>query len=107
MTGNDSFVWDPGDGSDVVEGQGGSDTMRFNGSNAGEQIDLSANGSRLRLFRNVGNITMDTNGVETVEVNALGGADMVTVNDLAGTDVKSVETTSPRPAAAATASSTR
>ena len=90
--GNDVFVWDPGDGSDVVEGQGGSDAMRFNGSNAGEQIDLSANGSRLRLFRNVGNITMDTNGVETVQVNALGGPDTVTVHDLAGTDVKSVET---------------
>ena len=30
---------------------------------------------------------MDTHGVETVDVNALGGADTVTVNDLTGTDV--------------------
>ena len=37
----------------------------FNGANVSEQIDLSANGSRLRLFRDVGNITMDTDGVET------------------------------------------
>jgi Ca2+-binding RTX toxin-like protein len=58
--GDDTFVWDPGDGSDVVEGQDGLDTMRFNGANIADQVDLSANGSRLRFFRNPGNITMDT-----------------------------------------------
>jgi hypothetical protein len=89
-SGDDTFVWDPGDGSDVVEGQDGSDTMRFNGAGLAEQIDLSANGSRLRLFRDVGTVTMDTAGVEQVDVNALGGADLVTVNDLAGTDVRTV-----------------
>jgi Ca2+-binding RTX toxin-like protein len=89
--GDDTFVWDPGDGSDVVEGQDGSDTMRFNGAAAAEQFALSANGHRLRFFRNVGNITMDTDGVETVDVNALGGADTVTVDDLAGTDVTQVD----------------
>ena len=85
--GNDTFVWDPGDGSDTVEGQDGTDTMVFNGSNANENIDLSANGSRLRLFRDVGNIVMDTNGVEHVAVNTLGGADTVVTNDLTGTGV--------------------
>ena len=90
--GNDSFVWDPGDGSDVVEGQDGTDTMVFNGANGGEQVDLSANGNRLRFFRTQGTITMDTAGVETVDFNALGGADTATVNDLTGTDVKTVNT---------------
>ena len=33
---------------------------------------------------------MDTNGVETVDFNALGGTDVVTVGDLTGTDVKAV-----------------
>ena len=80
--GDDTFVWDPGDGSDVIEGQDGADTMRFNGANVAEKFDLSANGSRLRFFRDVGNITMDTAGVERVDVNALGGIDLVTVNDL-------------------------
>jgi predicted lipoprotein with Yx(FWY)xxD motif len=89
-SGDDVFVWDPGDGSDVVEGQDGLDTMRFNGAAGAEQFTLSANGPRLRLFRDVGNVTMDTAGVETVDVNALGGADIVTVNDLTGTDVSSV-----------------
>ena len=88
--GDDTFVWDPGDGSDVVEGQEGSDTMLFNGAATAEQVDLSANGNRLRFFRNPGNITMDTRGVERVDFVALGGADVVTVNDLTGTDVTSV-----------------
>src|SRR6266700_102429 len=84
---DDTFVWDPGDGSDTVEGQDGADTMRFNGANVSEHVDLSANGGRLRFFRDVANITMDTAGVERVDFNALGGADSVTVNDLTGTDV--------------------
>jgi Ca2+-binding RTX toxin-like protein len=88
--GDDTIVWNPGDGSDVVEGEGGHDTMLFNGANVGEKIDLSANGSRLRLSRDVGNVTMDVNGVETVDVNTLGGADTITVNDLSGTDVAEV-----------------
>ena len=83
--GNDTFVWNPGDGSDIVEGQGGTDTMLFNGANVNEKFDLSANGSRLRLIRDVGSITMDTNGVERINLNTLGGADTVTVNDLTGT----------------------
>jgi predicted lipoprotein with Yx(FWY)xxD motif len=89
-SGDDLFIWDPGDGSDIVEGRDGSDTMRFNGAAAAEQFTLSANGSRLRLFRDVGNVTMDTAGVERVDVNALGGADLITINDLSGTDVGSV-----------------
>jgi Ca2+-binding RTX toxin-like protein len=88
--GADTFVWDPGDGSDTVEGQGGTDTMLFNGANIAERVDLSANGHRLKFFRDAGNITMDTNGVERVDFNALGGADVVTVNDLSGTDVSRV-----------------
>jgi Ca2+-binding RTX toxin-like protein len=87
--GNDTFVWDPGDGSDTVEGQGGKDVMDFHGSNAAEKIDVSANGSRVRLFRDVANITMDINGVEALNVNTLGSADAVTVNDLAGTGLTS------------------
>ena len=44
---------DPGDGSDTVEGQAGTDTMLFNGANIGEQMELSANGNRLRFTRNI------------------------------------------------------
>jgi Ca2+-binding RTX toxin-like protein len=87
---SDTFVWDPGDGSDTIEGGDGRDTMVFNGAAAAETVDLSTNGNRLRFFRNPGNITMDTGGVEFVDFNALGGADNVTVENLTGTDVTSV-----------------
>ena len=85
--GDDFFRWDPGDGSDTVEGQAGTDTMLFNGSGQNEIFDLSANGGRLRFFRDLGNIVMDTDDVEVVDLNALGGSDNITVNDLSGTDV--------------------
>jgi Ca2+-binding RTX toxin-like protein len=89
--GDDTFVWNPGDGSDTVEGQAGNDTLLFNGANVAENIDISANGGRVRFFRDVANITMDLNKVETIDFHALGGADNVTVNDLSGTDVTNVK----------------
>ena len=85
--GDDTFVWDPGDGSDTVEGQDGTDTMLFNGSNGDEIFAASANGGRVLFTRNLGNIVMDLNDVESIDLNALGGADTLTVNDLSGTDV--------------------
>ncbi|MGZ3326132.1 MAG: beta strand repeat-containing protein, partial [Xanthobacteraceae bacterium] len=88
--GNDTFTWNPGDGSDVVEGQAGTDTLVFNGANVAEKMDISANGSRARLFRDVANITMDLDGIENIQVNALGGPDTITVNDLTGTAAKQV-----------------
>jgi Ca2+-binding RTX toxin-like protein len=88
--GNDTFVWDPGDGSDIVEGQSGVDTLFFNGSAGAEIFAASSNGGRLLFTRNVGNIVMDTDDVEVLTVNALGGTDTVTVNDLASTDITNV-----------------
>jgi Ca2+-binding RTX toxin-like protein len=88
--GNDTFQWDPGDGSDIVEGQDGSDEMLFNGSAANERMQASANGGRVLFTRDVANIVMDLDNVETITAKALGGTDTVTVNDLSGTDVVSV-----------------
>src|SRR5262249_684513 len=88
--GNDTFLPNPADGSDTVEGQAGTDTLVVNGANIGENMDISANGQRVRLSRDVGNVVMDLNGVEHIQVNALGGADTITVNDLTGTDVTRV-----------------
>jgi Ca2+-binding RTX toxin-like protein len=90
-TGNDRFQWDPGDGSDTVEGEDGSDAVDLNGSNIGEIIEASANGSRARITRNVGNIVMDTNDVEGLALRTVGGADTITVNDLAGTDLQAAD----------------
>ena len=85
--GDDTFQWNPGDGSDTVEGEDGTDRMLFNGSAASEAMDLFANGTRAGLFRDVANILMDTNGVERIDVNALGGADAFAVGDMSGTSV--------------------
>jgi hypothetical protein len=54
-------------------------------------MELSANGPRARLVRDVGHVSMDLNGIERVDTNALGGVDTVTVDDLSGTDVVDAE----------------
>jgi Ca2+-binding RTX toxin-like protein len=87
-SGDDTFRWDNGEGSDVVEGDDGDDTMVFNGAGINETVTLTANDGRLTFFRVQGNVTMDTDGVERVDDNALAGADSVTVNDLSSTDVR-------------------
>ena len=86
--GNDLFTWDPGEGSDRVDGDAGFDAMVFNGSGADEKFQLSAVGSRLRLTRDVGNIAMNVGSLERVTVAALGGADTITLNDLTATGVQ-------------------
>jgi len=88
--GDDTFRWDPGDADDVVEGQDGADTLAFNGSDTNEIMDASANGGRVRFTRNVANITMDLNDVESITARIFGGTDDVTVHDLSGTDVTRV-----------------
>jgi hypothetical protein len=89
--GDDTFRWDPGEGSDAIDGESGRDTMVFNGaSNVPETVTMSANGGRLIFSRQPGNVTMNTDGVEIVDFNALGNTDDITVNDLTGTDVTQV-----------------
>jgi Ca2+-binding RTX toxin-like protein len=88
--GNDTFQWDPGDGSDTVEGGDGTDTLLFNGSAGQEIFEASANGGRVRFTRDLGNIVMDLDDVEVIDLNALGNTDKITVNDLSGTDVTEI-----------------
>src|SRR5262245_36096693 len=56
---DDTFIWNPGDASDTVEGQAGADMLQFNGANASESFDLSANGNRLQFLRDVASVKMD------------------------------------------------
>ena len=76
--GDDVFQWDPGDGSDILEGQGGVDKLVFNGSAGAEIMNITPNGGRFIFTRNIGNIVMDCDGIEDVEVNAFAGADTIT-----------------------------
>jgi hypothetical protein len=88
--GDDTFIWDPGDGSDVVEGGRGSDAMVFNGAGGNEIMAATAFFGRVEFTRNLGGILMDLDGIESIDVNALGGTDSVTVSDMSGTDLRRV-----------------
>ena len=88
--GNDRFQWNPGEGSDTIDGQAGFDTHEFNGSNANENFVLTASGNDTMLTRNVGNIVMNQDNVERVELFALGGTDNIEIGELRGTDVREV-----------------
>ena len=85
--GDDVFQWNPGDGNDTLEGQDGTDSMVFFGANVAENIDISANGGRVRFFRDIATVTMDLDDVENIDFHALGGADNVVVGDLTATDL--------------------
>jgi uncharacterized repeat protein (TIGR01451 family) len=82
--GNDTFTWNPGDGNDAIEGGAGLDDLVFNGSAVNENMTFSANGPRVRLFRDIANIVMDLAGIETITLNTLAGMDNVVVDDLTG-----------------------
>jgi Ca2+-binding RTX toxin-like protein len=88
--GDDAFIWNPGDGSDVVDGEAGHDTLTFNGANIAEHFDIAANGTHVRLTRDIGTVSMDLSGLERIDVTALGGADNIVVANLAGTGVEQV-----------------
>jgi Ca2+-binding RTX toxin-like protein len=87
-SGADRFTWNPGDDDDTVEGEPGADVLDFNGSNIAETIDISANGSRVRLLRDVANVNTDLGGVERIDVDAVGGSDTLVAGDMAGTELE-------------------
>ena len=88
--GDDRFQWNPGEGSDTIDGQAGFDTHEFNGSGVNENFTLAAGGKDVLLTRNVGNILMAQDNIERVEIFAGDGADNLDIGDLRGTDVREV-----------------
>jgi Ca2+-binding RTX toxin-like protein len=89
--GDDTAAWNPGDGNDMIVGGLGRDTLAFNGSDADELMALSANGQSAVFLRSPGNIRMDLDGVERLDLATFGGSDAVTIGDLGGTDVTVAE----------------
>jgi Ca2+-binding RTX toxin-like protein len=83
--GDDRFDWRSGDGNDIVEGQAGLDKLTFSGSLADERLAAVAVGGRIRFTRDVGNVALDLNGVESIAAEAGDGADHLSVGDLSGT----------------------
>lgn len=87
----DLFIWDPGDGSDTVDGAAGTDVLVFRGSAADEKFAVTATGrGQSRFTRNVGNIVMDLKSVEAIDVAAMAGADTLDVADVSGSGLLSV-----------------
>lgn len=84
-SGWDTFRWDPGDGSDLIDGGTGTDKLDFRGNNAAEIMKLRAVGELSQFTRNLGNIVMDMNRVERLNLVAGGGEDRITINDMSGT----------------------
>src|SRR5207247_2153702 len=67
--GIDAFQWNPGNGSDIVDGGLGSDSMVLNGSDLNESFNITPNGNHVSLTRDVGSVTMDLSGLEEIELN--------------------------------------
>ena len=88
--GNDHFQWDPGDGTDVVDGQSGHRRAGLQRAPTRARTSrVSAAADRhVTVTRNIANISMDLANVEAWSVRTLGGADNVTINDLSGTPLK-------------------
>ncbi len=74
--GNDLFVWNHGDDNDTIEGQSGTDTLRFNGCSASARIiQMPPPMAGGRCFSSdVASVLMDLNDVERIEFQALGGS---------------------------------
>ncbi len=69
----------------TLNGLGGSDTLLLNGTDAGEGFELAASGALLRAT--TAGWPVESDDVESVVVNALGGGDTVSVGNLGGTDI--------------------
>ena len=72
--GDDRFTRQPNDGSDVVDGEGGTDIVRVNATAGADSFAMASSGARVRLTRDPGGVVMDVGGVELIDV-ALGAGD--------------------------------
>ena len=90
-TGSDRFFWADGDGNDTVDGGDGQDVLRFDGGAANETISLAAEGRRAMLARDVGEVTMRIDNIESITILAGDGTDRIEIGDLGRTDVGSVD----------------
>jgi hypothetical protein len=89
-SGDDTFVWAPGDSNDTVDGGLGKDLLQIYGANIAENISFSANGPRLRFTRDIAGIALDVAAVERVSFAALGGSDTISFTDLSATAVRQI-----------------
>jgi hypothetical protein len=81
--GDDTLVWNPGDGDDTMDGEGGSDTVEVNGGNVDEDFEVkpSALAGRVRFDRTgptpPGPFNLDIGSSEKLQLNANAGNDRI------------------------------
>ena len=83
--GNDTLVWNNGDGSDTLNGDAGNDGTEVNGApTTGDVFSLEPNAGRIKFQRtNLKAFTLDAS-TERFQVNGLGGDDSLTAKDGVG-----------------------
>src|SRR5215204_5011916 len=92
--GDDRIVGDRGsdtmnDGTDVANGDGGSDDVEVNGApSAGDIFTVQPNGARIKFDRpNLVPFSIDVGSSETLHANGLGGNDALTVGEVGAFEV--------------------
>jgi Ca2+-binding RTX toxin-like protein len=91
--GDDLLDWDDGDGSDIISGEEGTDTVEVNGAvNRSDQFTLKQEGTKAIFDRiNLGKFTLTVDTAETFDIFGEGGDDVLVVRDLSNTDVEVVK----------------
>jgi hypothetical protein len=75
----DTFVWNSGDDSDLVDGSFGDDRLELNGSSAGDVFRASPKAPRALIERLEPDVdSQELNAVETTEIRGAGGDDKIT-----------------------------
>jgi len=85
--GDDTLVWNPGDGDDTMEGEAGNDTIEVNGGGGGEQFEVKASTTpgrvqfdRLGPSPIPGPFSLDIGTSEKLDFNGNGGDDTLNAN---------------------------
>jgi Ca2+-binding RTX toxin-like protein len=88
-TGDDTLVWNNGDATDVMNGDGGRDDVEVNGAPAaGDIFTVQPNGARIKFDRpNLVPFSLDIGSSETMHANGLGGNDSITVGEVGSFEV--------------------
>jgi Ca2+-binding RTX toxin-like protein len=79
---------EPGQDRVTVNGLGGADTLHVTGSDAPDSFDARAAGALVRTV--LGGVAVESDDVEALRLNALGGADTAMLGGLGGTDLGQV-----------------
>ena len=76
------MIWNPGEGTDLMEGGAGEDTAEVNGGNGAEVFTITANGTRVRFDRvSPAPFSLDIGTTEHLVLNANGGDDTITAGN--------------------------